>query len=57
METPTTFSQQYNNVGSDERIQENNEINCGANFSYMLYLRDHGPKITSAPNVLINRWL
>ena len=53
VETLPLFLREYIDLGSDERIQENNESYCGAYCLYMIYLIDNGYRIKSALNTLV----
>ena len=55
VETPPLFLEEYVNLGSNERIQQNDESYCGAFCLYMIYLIDKGFRIKSALYNLINQ--
>ena len=45
VETPPLFLEEYVDLGSNERIQQNDESYCGAYCLYMIYLIDRGFRI------------
>ena len=55
VETPPLFLEEYVDLGSNERIQQNDEPYCGAYCLYMIYLIDRGFRIKSALNILVNQ--
>ena len=55
VETPPLFSEEYVDLGSNERIQQYDESYCGAYCLYMIYLIDSGLRIKSALNILVNQ--
>ena len=55
VETPPLFLEEYSDIGSNERIQKNDESYCGAYCLYMIYLIDRGFRINSALNILVNQ--
>ena len=55
VETPALFLEEYDNLGSNERIQQYDESYCGAYCLYMIYLIDRGFRIKSALNILVNQ--
>ena len=55
VETPPLFLEEYVDLGSDKRIQEYDESDCGAYCLNMIYLIDRGFRIKSALNILINQ--
>ena len=54
VETPPLFLEEYVDLGSNERIQQNDESYCGAYCIYMIYLIDRGFRIKSALYILVN---
>ena len=54
VETPPFFLEKYDDLGSNERIQQYDESYCGVFCLYMIYLIDRGFRIKSASNVLVN---
>ena len=54
VETPPLFLEEYVDLGSNERIQQNDESYYGA-YCYMIYLIDRGFRINNALNVLVNQ--
>ena len=55
VETPPLFLEKYVDLGSNEKIQQNDESYCGAYCLYMIYLIDRGFRIKSALNILVNQ--
>ena len=53
VETPPLFSEEYVDLGSNERIQEDDESYCGANCLYMIYLIDRRFIIEGALDILV----
>ena len=56
VETPPLFLEEYVDLGSNERVQQYDESNCGAYCLYMIYLIDRGFRIKSALNILVNQY-
>ena len=54
VENPHIFLEEYVDLGSNERIQQDDEY-CGAYFLYMIYLIDRGFRINNALNILVNQ--
>ena len=55
VETPPLFLKEYNDLGSNERIQEYDESYCGVYCLYMIYLIDNGFIIKRALDILVNQ--
>ena len=55
VEIPALFLEEYVDLGSNERIQQYDESDCGAYCLYMIYLIDRGFRIKSALNILVNQ--
>ena len=55
VETPPLFSEDYVDLGSNERIQQYDESYCGAYCLYMIYLIDIAFRINNALNILVNQ--
>ena len=55
VEIPPFFLEEYVDLGSNERIQQNDDSYCGAYCLYMIYLIDKGFRIKSALNILVNQ--
>ena len=55
VETPPLFLEESVDLGSNERIQQYDEIYCGAYCLYMIYLIDRGFRINNALNILVNQ--
>ena len=55
VETPPLFLEEYVDLGSNERIQQYDESNCGAYCLYMICLIDRGFRIKSALNILVDQ--
>ena len=53
VETPPIFLEEYVDLGSKERIQQNDESYCGAYCLYMIYLIDRGFRIKKALNIVV----
>ena len=54
-ETPPLSLEELFDLGSNERIQQNDESYCGAYCLYMIYLIDQGFRIKSALVLLVNQ--
>ena len=50
VETPPLFFKEYVDLGSDERLKENDEFYCRAYCLYMIYIIDRAVRIKSALN-------
>ena len=55
VETPPLFLEEYDDLGSNEKIQQYDESYCGAYCLYRIYLIDKGFRIKSALNILVNQ--
>ena len=55
VETPPLFLEEYDELGSNERIQQYDESYCGAYCLYMIYLIERGFRTKSALNILVNQ--
>ena len=55
VETPPLFLEEYVDLGSNERIQQNDESYCGTYYLYMIYLIDRRFRINKALNILVNQ--
>ena len=55
VETPAVFLKEYNDLGSNEGIQQYDESYCGAYCLYMIYLIDRGFRIKGALTILVNQ--
>ena len=55
VETPPLFLEEYVDLGSNERIQENDKSYCGAYCLYMIYLIDRRFTIEAALDILVNQ--
>ena len=55
VETPPSLLEEHFDLGSNERLLEDDESYCYAYCLYMIYLIDRGFKIKSALNIPINQ--
>ena len=55
VETPPLFLVEYVDLGSNERIQKNDESHGGAYCLYMIYFIDKEIRIKSALNILVDQ--
>ena len=53
--TPPLFLEEYVDLGSNEKLQQYDESNCGADCLYIIYLIDRRFTIEGALDILVNQ--